>query len=186
MPPTAASSWRSHEATLLHRSDNDMEYLPGWCDEVVRCFDENPRLGQLGLRTVEEEGPVSAVGGNAVFRREVWDAGARYDERPWQECKFEDGAMSQTVQGAEVHMGASAGAVRRAYRHCFQHRSLLPADLLRPRYHLRGVGSGMRVLITGVAGFIGSHLAEAFHLLGYQVVGVDNFETGRKRTGPRR
>ncbi len=34
------------------------------------------------------------------------------------------------------------------------------------------------VLITGVAGFIGSHLAEAFVKQGYRVIGVDNFLTG--------
>jgi len=35
-----------------------------------------------------------------------------------------------------------------------------------------------RVLITGAAGFLGSHLADRFLLEGYQVVGVDNFITG--------
>ncbi len=34
------------------------------------------------------------------------------------------------------------------------------------------------VLITGVAGFIGSHLCDKFLALGYRVVGVDNFLTG--------
>ncbi len=34
------------------------------------------------------------------------------------------------------------------------------------------------VLITGVAGFIGSHLAERFLKLGHRVVGLDNFLTG--------
>ncbi|SFN49307.1 NAD-dependent epimerase/dehydratase family protein [Salegentibacter flavus] len=33
----------------------------------------------------------------------------------------------------------------------------------------------MRVLITGVAGFIGSHMAEKLVELGYQVTGIDNF-----------
>lgn len=33
----------------------------------------------------------------------------------------------------------------------------------------------MRVLITGVAGFIGSHMAEKLVDLGYQVTGIDNF-----------
>lgn len=36
----------------------------------------------------------------------------------------------------------------------------------------------MRVLITGVAGFLGSHLADRFLAEGYGVVGVDNFITG--------
>lgn len=35
-------------------------------------------------------------------------------------------------------------------------------------------------LITGVAGFIGSHLAEHLLALGQRVVGVDNFDTGKR------
>ena len=36
----------------------------------------------------------------------------------------------------------------------------------------------MRVLITGVAGFLGSHLADRFIADGHHVVGLDNFITG--------
>ncbi len=35
-----------------------------------------------------------------------------------------------------------------------------------------------RVLITGAAGFLGSHLADRFLLEGFEVIGVDNFITG--------
>jgi UDP-glucuronate decarboxylase len=37
-----------------------------------------------------------------------------------------------------------------------------------------------RVVITGGAGFIGSHLCERYLSLGWQVVAVDNFHTGQK------
>jgi dTDP-glucose 4,6-dehydratase len=37
------------------------------------------------------------------------------------------------------------------------------------------------ILITGVAGFIGSHLCDRSLALGYRVVGVDNFLTGNPR-----
>lgn len=37
----------------------------------------------------------------------------------------------------------------------------------------------MRVLITGAAGFLGSHLADRFLADGHEVVGLDNFLTGR-------
>ena len=37
----------------------------------------------------------------------------------------------------------------------------------------------MRVLITGAAGFIASHLADRFTADGHYIVGVDNFTTGR-------
>jgi dTDP-glucose 4,6-dehydratase len=36
----------------------------------------------------------------------------------------------------------------------------------------------MRVLITGAAGFLGSHLTDRFLALGHDVVGMDNFVTG--------
>jgi dTDP-glucose 4,6-dehydratase len=36
----------------------------------------------------------------------------------------------------------------------------------------------MRVLITGAAGFLGSHLCDRFLAEGHQVVGMDNFATG--------
>jgi dTDP-glucose 4,6-dehydratase len=37
----------------------------------------------------------------------------------------------------------------------------------------------MRILITGAAGFLGSHLCDRFLAEGHEVVGVDNFITGR-------
>jgi UDP-N-acetylglucosamine 4-epimerase len=37
-----------------------------------------------------------------------------------------------------------------------------------------------RFLVTGVAGFIGSNLAEALLRLGYRVIGLDNFSTGKR------
>ncbi len=39
----------------------------------------------------------------------------------------------------------------------------------------------MRVLITGAAGFLGSHLAERFLTEGHEVIGVDNFVTGSRQ-----
>ena len=38
--------------------------------------------------------------------------------------------------------------------------------------------AAQRVVITGAAGFIGSHLAEALLDRGYGVVGIDNLLTG--------
>lgn len=38
----------------------------------------------------------------------------------------------------------------------------------------------MRVLITGVAGFIGSHLADRFLKDGHTVIGIDNFSSGKQ------
>lgn len=38
----------------------------------------------------------------------------------------------------------------------------------------------MRILISGAAGFIGSHLADALLAQGHEVIGIDNFATGRQ------
>ena len=38
----------------------------------------------------------------------------------------------------------------------------------------------MRVVVTGAAGFLGSHLAERFLEAGDEVIGVDNFITGSR------
>ena len=37
----------------------------------------------------------------------------------------------------------------------------------------------MRVLITGAAGFLGSHLTDRFLADGHDVIGMDNYITGR-------
>jgi UDP-glucose 4-epimerase len=42
----------------------------------------------------------------------------------------------------------------------------------------------MNILITGICGFIGSHLAERFRNEGHDVSGVDNLETGRFANSP--
>jgi UDP-glucose 4-epimerase len=41
-----------------------------------------------------------------------------------------------------------------------------------------------KVLITGVAGFIGSHVADAYIARGWDVVGVDNYTTGKRENVP--
>lgn len=76
------------DATHLHRADNDFIFLEGWCEEVERMFSFNARLGQLGMRTDEEElYNHRNVGGNCVIPRTLWDEGMRWDERPWPEIK---------------------------------------------------------------------------------------------------
>ncbi|NCV77236.1 MAG: NAD-dependent epimerase/dehydratase family protein, partial [Actinobacteria bacterium] len=38
----------------------------------------------------------------------------------------------------------------------------------------------MRILVTGGAGFLGSHLSERLLSMGHDVLAVDNFYTGKK------
>jgi hypothetical protein len=70
------------EPDYLHRSDNDVQFLPGWCDEINRRFEQNPNLGQLGLRTLEEEGAHPNVGGNCVVPLRVFRE-VRWREEGW-------------------------------------------------------------------------------------------------------
>ena len=99
--------WSCHadDVTHFHRADNDFIFLPGWCEEVERMF-EDENLGQLGLRTDEEElFAKTNVGGNCVVRRKLWDYGLRWDERPWPQLSeevgrgwTEDSLMSKQVK----------------------------------------------------------------------------------------
>ena len=43
------------------------------------------------------------------------------------------------------------------------------------------MGAGMKVLVTGGAGFIGSHIADRLILEGHEVVVVDNLSTGKRK-----
>jgi len=100
--------WELADSTVthLHRADNDFAFLPGWCEEVERMFEGVERLGQLGLRTDEEEQYILInTGGNCVIPRELWDLGLRWDERPWPQLRdevgpgwTEDSLMSKAVK----------------------------------------------------------------------------------------
>lgn len=80
--------------TLLHRLDNDTMLLPGWCENVVECF-QDPLVGQYGLLAEGDMEWINArnlypsgmkgwpCGGNSIISRTLYDLGLRYSERPW-------------------------------------------------------------------------------------------------------
>jgi hypothetical protein len=95
------------QAPLLHRSDNDIEYLPGWQAEVERAFADFPELALLGILNLHEDDPlgvgtglikpVPRVGGNVVMPSALYREGLRWSELPWRQGQDEDGPMSEAA-----------------------------------------------------------------------------------------
>ena len=93
--------WDTLSTTLLHRSDNDIEYLPGWQDEVESQLTDGIAL--LGILNLHEDNgePEPAegvdfpdtVGGNVVIPAHLFPL-LRWEEKPWGVLNFEDAAMS--------------------------------------------------------------------------------------------
>jgi len=93
------------EATVLHRSDNDFRFLPGWCETLSEAL-APPEVGQVGLRTDEEEMHAEwNVGGNCAIKRELWDKGLRYDERPWGDAYPKGWTEDSLLSPAVLEMG---------------------------------------------------------------------------------
>ena len=82
-PVSLDPTFTLEDATHLHFSDNDVEFLPGWCDEIDRRFAGDYALGQLGLLEEKYERGCMNVGNNCVIPRRVWDEGVRWPEQPW-------------------------------------------------------------------------------------------------------
>lgn len=87
----------SEDATHFHRSDSDVEYLPGWCEEVERLFASDKQIGQVGLYTNAWEKAPSNVAGTSVIDRSLWQQGLRYREEPWTGPVTEDYWFSTDV-----------------------------------------------------------------------------------------
>ena len=110
------------QGKLLHLSENDLQYLPGWDEKVIAAFESFPLLGQLsvfGPVPTDEEAwdikPCSMrfhreqiiyvteynVGTSSVLRREVWDKGVRVNNYPTKEGTFlfpDDGRLSVEIR----------------------------------------------------------------------------------------
>ncbi len=110
---------------LIHLSENDLEYLPGWSERVVEAFTHFPDLGQLSLfgpvptddeawslkpcSLVHARGRVlyraeGNVGTPSVLPRRLFDAGVRIQNSPAVVgLKMpDDHALSAAVQQAEL------------------------------------------------------------------------------------
>jgi glycosyltransferase involved in cell wall biosynthesis len=129
--PGAATNIGWHEGLKLHpdathlmRLDNDFELLPGWREEVERCFDRVPTLALLGFHNRHEDydgnPPVELdftetvnikwdqVGGNSIIPRKLYDRGLRWEGGPWHM-----GAVDEdSIFAAEIRrLGGLVGTV---------------------------------------------------------------------------
>lgn len=95
----------SFDAELLHRSDNDIEYLPGWRRHVEEMLAAWPEVALLGLLNLHEDRGtddrdetgievVPRVGGNVVMPARLFRGGLRWREGAWAPGRDEDGPMS--------------------------------------------------------------------------------------------
>jgi glycosyltransferase involved in cell wall biosynthesis len=118
------------DATLLHRSDNDIEYAPDWASVVEAAFGAHERLGLYGVLNLREDFPQGQpvaphvvdgvtvnrywprLGGNVVMRRELWEGGLRWVPGPWRPGgQDEDGQMSAAVVEARFYHGNAVEAI---------------------------------------------------------------------------
>src|SRR5262245_11067491 len=89
-------------------------------------------------------------------------------------CEANTGrAILPDLRGTDYDLRAGFSITRRAP--CRRGSSEVKS-LIRPRQDREG--GIVRTLITGGAGFIGSHLCERFLALGHEVICVDNIITG--------
>jgi glycosyltransferase involved in cell wall biosynthesis len=112
------------EPRLLHRSDNDVEYLAGWSDRVRDAFSQIENLGQLGILNAHEDeqagtmnrsnwpkdptGTIYLVptGGNCVIPKSLWDEGLRWEAGAWRPGgRDEDTLMSQAIMSRGLLVG---------------------------------------------------------------------------------
>lgn len=93
------------EHGFLHRSDNDIEYLPGWYEHVMETMGDWPEVALLGILNLHEDRRIDArdetgidtvprVGGNVVLPSRLFHAGLRWREGKWAPGQDEDGPMS--------------------------------------------------------------------------------------------
>jgi glycosyltransferase involved in cell wall biosynthesis len=134
------------DADLLHRSDNDIEYLPGWRAEVERTLTDWPEVSLLGLLNLHEDRgvdgrdetgiePVPRVGGNVVMPARLYREGMRWREGPWQPGKDEDGPMSW----AAAERGTVARLRRTVANNLAFCRALDYPDYYRETARVRGI-----------------------------------------------
>jgi len=100
-------------------------------------------------------------------------------EKNMENKEKEENKINRTIQQAELH--AAHEKIKILESKLAKLESRLPPASLYPDVKFRTYKDKKRILITGGAGFVGSHLVDKLMLDGHEVFVVDNYFTGSKR-----
>jgi hypothetical protein len=131
------------------------------------------------IRTLDKNGnEITSVG----FQRFGFDCEVSLDAvrslylRPHYVANATDGQTSQVTEEDKGHNAYQSNSIYIPQTQSISYTTLArftPVKLLSPSIR-------KRVLVTGGAGFVGSHLVDRLMLLGHEVTVIDNFFTGSK------
>ena len=122
------------------------------------------------LRSGGDEGGADIFGTRVIFADKSYDALSGADG-----AGDRDGVVRVPRAGLEQDQEADADA-----GHLRRPQPLQPGSAARPRLHLPVDGPPVSVLVTGGAGYIGSHAVKALRAAGQDVVIYDNLSAGHE------
>ncbi|CAB3406451.1 unnamed protein product [Caenorhabditis bovis] len=109
---------------------------------------------------------------------------SQVEEMPEVVPKSEDNAMAEMMEKIKMLEDEIASLRNRIDENDHSEQVIgapLPTTKTFPSVRYRNEETRKRILITGGAGFVGSHLVDKLMLDGHEVIALDNYFTGRKK-----